>query len=716
MEHTYIKVYSECVELSKKSTFDSLKELMEIYLNSNKEIQKTARTALKKTKNKNIVYELINTQLETDIDGEKRVLLLSLGYSMSRYKYIGKYIYELRKMGINLKSNGFLKGLSTNPLSIAEKKKLAEYIIEFRDFDSALFNYANCEETRELIYSALIDSVLENGVTDEKINLIKSNRDCLELLQNELLTAIKKNPKEKISYAKFLDFSMEKNMELLTQYEDLVTVYGILRNNLFLDEILYADDLNVVSALAIIRGTNIEEKNWELVKQEIEKYILLINNVEDYEDLLLLIVGTNRYDAKFAEEKLIGIYKESKLYSDLALEYLIKIKSSYAYREMLSFMLTSENRKERVKYAVELVKKYPENAATVYLYAKELNDDNLIATLEEVANKFNVEISFKEKYADILLDSKNQLQIISQGTVVSELLFDLAKEIGANKFYAAVGFTFQSGLRMLYPLINYINNNSGKIELITGSLQGFMGGNKTTKIDKSTVKFLNSLCEDKNFSLFTHTDRFYHGKYYYLASDEKAYVVIGSSNISKTAFLDNYELDVLVELNTIDGTNQFVKWYENFRSQCIAIEELDENIYSDFKWESELEIYNTKVVKRMSNYEIGKKIDELSDEETKFRLNAWMNHLPAEIYSDLGIASLQEYIVLLYPNRGLAVFESFVPENAYYIFKYYDFDILLENVSKLTKTQMIATSSFLNRGYHITDRIRLGQKIDELFI
>ena len=64
MDYKYTKGYSECVELSKKSTPDSLGELFNIYLNSNKEIQKTAKTALKKTKNKRIVFELINKKLD----------------------------------------------------------------------------------------------------------------------------------------------------------------------------------------------------------------------------------------------------------------------------------------------------------------------------------------------------------------------------------------------------------------------------------------------------------------------------------------------------------------------------------------------------------------------------------------------------------------------------------------------------------------------------
>lgn len=117
----------------------------------------------------------------------------------------------------------------------------------------------------------------------------------------------------------------------------------------------------------------------------------------------------------------------------------------------------------------------------------------------------------------------------------------------------------------------------------------------------------------------------------------------------------------------------------------------------------------------MSQDEVRNKISELTDEDTKFRLNAWLEHDPAEIFSNIGVPSLQEYIVFLYPGFGLAVFESFVPGNAYYAFRYTEFEKLLNRVSSLTKTQMLMNSAFLNRGYHLQDNVKTKEKINLLF-
>lgn len=142
------------------------------------------------------------------------------------------------------------------------------------------------------------------------------------------------------------------------------------------------------------------------------------------------------------------------------------------------------------------------------------------------------------------------------------------------------------------------------------------------------------------------------------------------------------------------GAEKYAIYYNNY-------EELDTKI---------------RTIDRMSQDEVRNKISELTDEDTKFRLNAWLEHDPAEIFSNIGVPSLQEYIVFLYPGFGLAVFESFVPGNAYYAFRYTEFEKLLNQVSSLTKTQMLMNSAFLNRGYHLQDNVKTKEKINLLFV
>ena len=97
--------------------------------------------------------------------------------------------------------------------------------------------------------------------------------------------------------------------------------------------------------------------------------------------------------------------------------------------------------------------------------------------------------------------------------------------------------------------------------------------------------------------MYTYQNSFYHGKFYYIANDNKAFVIIGSSNISKTAYLNNYELDLLFEIDCNNPEEQdFINWFEKFKSECVKIEELNAEEYDALDWDSELDIYEDTFV------------------------------------------------------------------------------------------------------------------------
>ena len=49
---------------------------------------------------------------------------------------------------------------------------------------------------------------------------------------------------------------------------------------------------------------------------------------------------------------------------------------------------------------------------------------------------------------------------------------------------------------------------------------------------------------------------------------------------------------------------------------------LNEEEYENLRWDCEADVYTAKVMKKISNAEMNNKIQELSDEETQFRLNS----------------------------------------------------------------------------------------------
>ena len=178
-------------------------------------------------------------------------------------------------------------------------------------------------------------------------------------------------------------------------------------------------------------------------------------------------------------------------------------------------------------------------------------------------------------------------------------------------------------------------------------------------------------------------------------NDKTAYIIIGSSNISKTAFLSNYELDsyFIVDKGSVED-ERFLKWYHGFKFECDPIIELNEDEFDNFNWNTEQQAFGGRKVIQVSKNEISQRINKLTDVDTKKRLNMWLAHNPSEILSNLEIPALDDYIAFLYSDNGLAVFESFVPGNAFYSFRFDDFDRLLLQISKLTKTEMLVASDF----------------------
>lgn len=149
-----------------------------------------------------------------------------------------------------------------------------------------------------------------------------------------------------------------------------------------------------------------------------------------------------------------------------------------------------------------------------------------------------------EDYCDYILNSKDAMMVLRKNTIDS-VINGIVRKANITKLYAATGFVFSSGLRLLQESLNIINDRNGKCRIVAGSLNSCANENVNNKIDKTTVNYLNALIRDKKIELYSYIGAFYHGKFYYLCNEDYAYIIIGSSNISKTAFRSNFELDIV---------------------------------------------------------------------------------------------------------------------------------------------------------------------------
>lgn len=291
----------------------------------------------------------------------------------------------------------------------------------------------------------------------------------------------------------------------------------------------------------------------------------------------------------------------------------------------------------------------------------------------------------------------------------------MIKRDNINVFLAAVGFVYESGIKILENELNQIADKSNSdIELIIGSLQHFDSENPGTKIDKATVIKLNDLIERLGIKLYAYQHAFYHGKFYYLQSANKGYVIVGSSNISKTAFNDNYELDVIYTFEP-KLNNNFVNWFFQLRNKSKEIIKLDAEKFHSTNWISEQDAFLQTGRSVVSLESVRSQVNQLTDEDKKYRMNLWLEHNPTYIYKDINVNALSNYIMIVYTIQHLVVFESFIPGNAYYVFSYDDLDDLVEAISHMTKSQMILAEYSVQRGNHIQNREKLKIRIDRFF-
>ena len=86
------------------------------------------------------------------------------------------------------------------------------------------------------------------------------------------------------------------------------------------------------------------------------------------------------------------------------------------------------------------------------------------------------------------------------------------------------------------------------------------------------------------------------------------------------------------------------------------------------------------------------------------RLSTWIKHSPSRIFESVKIEPFNGYVLFEFEDRNLYVFESFIPNNAFYCFHANDFNHLKALLHEKTKTQLYKERIMYRRGYHMNRR------------
>lgn len=425
-------------------------------------------------------------------------------------------------------------------------------------------------------------------------------------------------------------------------------------------------------------------------------------------------ISTYTYECKNVMEFFINQYKDMITINFTDDEKKAIIEPLMAESRELNIVSTICNTIAIFRAMNFLKKKFDESNKSSMIYSNEYFKINNWNGKVEKVNVKNVLDEKKEELLKDIISNINYSSVIPENQTIF-ILKELIKRDNINVFLAAVGFVYESGIKILENELNQIADKSNSdIELIIGSLQHFDSENPGTKIDKATVIKLNDLIERLGIKLYAYQHAFYHGKFYYLQSANKGYVIVGSSNISKTAFNDNYELDVIYTFEP-KLNNNFVNWFFQLRNKSKEIIKLDAEKFHSINWISEQDAFLQTGRSVVSLERVRSQVNQLTDEDKKYRMNLWLEHNPTYIYKDINVNALSNYIMIVYTIQHLVVFESFIPGNAYYVFSYDDLDDLVEAISRMTKSQMILAEYSVQRGNHIQNREKLKIRIDRFF-
>lgn len=455
---------------------------------------------------------------------------------------------------------------------------------------------------------------------------------------------------------------------------------------------------------SIIHNTATWERLMNALIARNNKYIVCIkSNIYRFSDILAAFDGCSKIEKlqpiQIARTNCISIYQRIVNPTETIQKKIVDVDYRVVrYIEPLSF--------EVAKYAID---NCLDAFNQIALPSQEIKDyyQGLLTLIEEERNSGAI-TSFDSKAKIIMFDSNRML---------SEQLYELVAPMTLREAVFACGYCFKSGLSMLNKIISKTVYDGIPVKFVVGSLQKYRacvdGDGTITGIDKSTAQLLNQYLDRDNVQLFTCENRFYHGKIYKFESDTETIICMGSSNISRSAYASNYELNIgFVLPNDSELKHNFDLLIQRVIKSSALIDYLDETVFGD----NEINMEGSAVISKLSLSSVQKRINELTNEEVKYRLNLWMSYFPAVAAEDLGIKSLPNYFVFVYPTKKLMVLESFSAGNAYFCIKYSDsFESEINRIANLSKTEIFQYSQMFKRGYHVANKFTLESNIRRYF-
>lgn len=320
------------------------------------------------------------------------------------------------------------------------------------------------------------------------------------------------------------------------------------------------------------------------------------------------------------------------------------------------------------------------------------------------------QLKSKKFYNEILVEDNDLTTNILPNDIPFDIhLQTIFKEFKVKNICIATGYMYKSGLDLINNEILDVLRQKDKCRLLIGSLQKYFQDDFMPDMDRKTAEHLNSLLTD-GCLLKTFENSFYHGKLYVLECEHVCIVIIGSTNVSKSAFRSNKELSSIFFYKS-GYENEYTKWFEELWNESTQIESLDLS-----KFENNL-VKNSEEnqLNSISRENLYSQISLVKDIQLKERLLLWLKYSPNKFYENV-VISKQNYIAFEYLEKNMVVLDSLYHGNSFFVFYDTRFSLLNNQIKDKTKREVFELSKMEKRGYHIRNQLTLELNIKSYFL
>ena len=597
-------------------------------------------------------------------------------------------------------------------------------------------------------FSEIYDSLLENGITkniDYQFSVIsflsifgiRPEINSEEINNNTFSTVLKINKKDNSPSFSYVGESRKENRNKCWEmaYQQIVLPFKAILTK---EKVKIASELleyfirrltnkstynNVINRMP---NTVLDAKYVKLTGFNVYKRVLLnirknIINKDVFDSFITSIIDYNSMSYIIVDDKLYTFNEFINLiiYAHDYGKYIYDVNDlSDMYLQIIN--PTPDYEKAMIKenlLSLELIKDISFEVAKFALDIDIESFKIIVSPSDDIIEYCNNKMVEFEKQSVFQIPQTNTYNvcILDSYRPLHLQIIELLNEAQIKDIIIACGYVFNSGLKYLSSVIDSTLSTNGKVSFVVGALQGYSEDtdNVLTGIDQSTAKQLNIYLKNNSFALFTCKNRFYHGKLFCFESEKNTVIVMGSSNVSHSAFASNLELNIAFVFENEDSLkSSFQEWINKLILNCIQINHLDENKFGT----NELQMAGSVVLKHISSDTIKRRIDELTNSEIQYRMNLWMKHSPDVIAEDLGIIALPDYFIFVYSKYRLMVLESFSAGNSYFCLNYkHSFESVINDISSFTKTEIFEYSRMTKRGYHIKNKLTLESNINSYF-